>query len=104
MKVSLPGIIEMILQLDDEGMRKAHGIEVVGYVKRGFGGSIVIEGSRKALQSVLYDCDSRGNNPSRGEGWDQPSSWRAPCRIAAKRIRAALTAEHENGKLDSLAK
>lgn len=91
-RVDLAGIVETILQLDDAGMREAlGGIRVVGYRRRGRGGTITIEGDERAMRAVLRDLDDRGASGGR-EGWDQPSHWASAARVAAERVRRALRA------------
>jgi hypothetical protein len=81
-KVKVGSGLEIVLQLDDRSMCKHFGVTVSRAGRR----HIYLEGDRKAMESVLVDCESRGW----GSGWDQPKEWVRSSRTAARVIQRAL--------------
>ena len=101
---TMPGGAAVAVQLDcwELGeMLPGHTVKT-NVRRRGKGYEYVVRCRPETARRLLDECESRATGAyygrgRGGEGWDQPQSWGRACRIAAERIRAALTSHEREG-------
>lgn len=81
---TLPESAAIALSADDPGMWP-DAVTLTPANRR-----VTITTTVRTAKLMLSDAVSRAEPPVRGEGWDQPASWRRACGVAVERIRTAL--------------